>query len=75
MGNFHRKGNYYSDRQRLVNDLNFKSHAKGVVVPHGIYDVSDNFGYLTLGLSKDTSAFVCDNILSYWQSDLQWKIS
>lgn len=72
LGDFYRKGSYYSDRQRLVNDHDFKNHAK-VVIPHGIYDIRDNFGYLTLGQSKDTSAFVCDNILSYWKSDLQWK--
>ena len=73
LGNFYRKGNYYARRHRLVNDHDFKSHAKGVVVPHGIYDIVDNFGYLTLGVSKDTSAFVCDNITAFWQSDLQWK--
>ena len=73
LGNFYRNGEYYSNRQRLVNDHDFKSYAKGVVIPHGIYDVGDNFGYLSLGLSKDTSAFVCDNIMNYWQSDLQWK--
>lgn len=73
LGNFYRKGTYYAQRHRLVNDHDFKTLSKGVVVPHGIYDVGDNFGYLTLGLSKDTSAFVCDNFLSFWQSDIQWK--
>ncbi len=28
---------------------------------------------MTLGISKDTSEFVCDNIKNYWQSDLQFK--
>lgn len=73
LGNFYRKGNYYAIRHRLVNDHDFRSHATGIVVPHGIYDLADNYGYLTLGMSKDTSAFVCDNILSFWKSDLQWK--
>ena len=73
LGNFYRKGNYYAKRHRLVNDHDFRSHADGLVIPHGIYDIADNFGYLTLGTSKDTSAFVCDNITTFWQSDLQWK--
>lgn len=73
IGNFYRTGTYYSDRHRLVNDHDFKTHAKGVLVPHGIYDVGDNFGYLSLGSSKDTSQFVCDNLKYYWQNDLQWK--
>lgn len=73
LGNFYRKGHYYAQRHRLVNDHDFRNSADGVIVPHGIYDVADNKGYLTLGTSKDTSAFVCDNIAAFWQSDLQWK--
>ena len=73
LGNFHRNGHYYANRHRLVYDHDFKSQAKGIVIPHGIYDLADNVGYLTLGLSHDTSAFVCDNIRSFWRSHLQWK--
>ena len=47
--------------------------AKGIVIPHGLYDVADNFGYLSLGTSKDTSQFCCDNIAYWWQNILQWK--
>jgi hypothetical protein len=32
-----------------VNDHDFKNHAQGVFVPHGIYDIGDNVGYMTLG--------------------------
>ena len=73
LGNFHRKGQYYAHRHRLVNDHDFRNHADGIIVPHGIYDLADNRGYLSLGLSKDTSAFVCDNIEAFWCSDLQWQ--
>lgn len=73
LGNFHRAGQYYDKTHRKVNDHDFKSAAQGLVIPHGIYDVGDNFGYLTLGNSHDTSAFVCDNLAHFWQSDLQWK--
>lgn len=73
LGNFYRAGHYYDKAHRKVNDHDFKSAAHGLVIPHGIYDVGDNFGYLTLGSSHDTSAFVCDNLAHFWQSDLQWK--
>lgn len=73
LGNFYRDGKYYDKAYRKVNDHDFINHADGIVVPHGIYDLADNFGYLTLGCSKDTSAFVCDNIEHFWQTDLQWK--
>lgn len=73
LGLFHRNGHYFAQRHRLVNDHDFKNQAQGIVVPHGIYDVGDNFGYITLGASKDTSEFVCDNIRNVWQTHLQWK--
>jgi hypothetical protein len=73
LGNFYRDGKYYDFKYRKVNDHDFPSLADGIVIPHGIYDIADNFGYLTLGISKDTSEFFCDNLAAYWQSDLQWK--
>jgi hypothetical protein len=39
---------------------------------NGIDNCFDNKGYITLGTSKDTSEFVCDNLLFYWQTELQW---
>lgn len=73
LGNFYRNGQYYAKRHRLVNDHDFRNYADGILVPHGLYDIADNKGYISLGLSKDTSAFVCDNIEAFWTSDLQWK--
>ena len=72
LGNFDRKESYYGKDKRRTFDHDFCSHAQGIVIPHGIYDCSDNKGYITLGTSKDTSEFVCDNILYYWQNSLQW---
>jgi hypothetical protein len=34
--------------------------------PHGIYDINENMGYITLNTSSDTSEFVCDNIKNWW---------
>lgn len=73
IGNFYRAGQYFDNEYRMVNDHDFKSFADGIVIPHGIYDIADNYGYLTLGCSKDTSAFVCDNLEYFWTQDLQWK--
>jgi hypothetical protein len=49
-------------------DHDFPSLAEGVVIPHGIYDVQRNHGYVTLGTSHDTSAFACDCIQQWWQT-------
>ncbi|RMG66277.1 MAG: ISAzo13 family transposase [Bacteroidetes bacterium] len=73
IGNFFRQGSYYDTSFRKVKDHDFRSEAEAIMVPHGIYDLGDNQGYLSLGKSKDTSEFVCDNIEAWWESDLQWK--
>jgi hypothetical protein len=73
LGNFSRSGTAYSTAERLANDHDFQSAADGQIVPHGIYDVTENIGYLTLGLSKDTSEFVCDNLSKCWTETLQYK--
>jgi len=73
LGNFDRGDRYYGQQQRHVNDHDFASASTGIVIPHGIYDVERNHGYITLGTSKDTSEFVCDNLLWYWQQALQWQ--
>ena len=73
LGNFFRDGKYYDCKHRKVNDHDFPSLADGIVIPHGLYDLADNFGYLTLGTTKDTSEFFCDNLETHWLNDLQWK--
>lgn len=40
-------------------------------MPHGIYDVTRNVGYMTMGVSHDTSKFVCDNIERVWNEYLK----
>lgn len=50
-------------------DHDFPSLAQGVVIPHGIYDLQRNQGYVTLGTSHDTSAFACDSLRQWWQTD------
>lgn len=73
LGNFSRTGTAYSTSERNANDHDFQSSADGQIVPHGIYDVNENIGYVTLGLSKDTSEFVCDNLSKCWTETLQYK--
>lgn len=73
IGNFSRRGTAYATQARKANDHDFLSIAQGQIVPHGIYDVTDNTGYITLGTSKDTSAFVWDNIQTCWREHLQYN--
>ena len=66
LGNFYRQGHLYTREELSAYDHDFNSLADGVIIPHGIYDVQRNLGYLHLGLSKDTSQFACDCLRSWW---------
>lgn len=68
IGNFYREGRLYTQETIEVNDHDFSSYAEGVVIPHGIYDLAQNHGYINLGISKETSQFACDSILHWWRT-------
>jgi hypothetical protein len=69
IGNFYRNGKLYTQEQVQVNDHDFRSAADGMVVPHGLYDLTRNIGYLTLGTSHDTSEFACACLQLWWLTD------
>lgn len=66
LGNFYRDGHLYTREELHAFDHDFNSFAETVIIPHGIYDLQRNLGYLHLGLSKDTSQFACDCLRSWW---------
>lgn len=66
IGNFFREGKVYTQDVINVYDHDFASQATGKIVPHGLYDVHRNVGYITLGLSNDTSEFACECIRQWW---------
>ena len=67
LGPFYRYGWLYSQVRRRVYDHDFPRFAEGVVIPHGIYDLRHNRGYVHLGSSHDTSAFACDCLGLWWE--------
>jgi hypothetical protein len=70
IGQFYRNGKSYCKESVEVFDHDFPSLAEGRVVPHGIYDVKLNKGYLSIGKSRDTSEFLCDNLKYYWENQI-----
>lgn len=42
------------------------SFAAGIIIPHGIYDIVQNIGYIHIGTSHDTGEFACDSIRHWW---------
>lgn len=71
LGNFYRAGMLYTQAPVAVFDHDFTSFAEGIVIPHGIYDMVKNTGYINLGTSKDTSEFACDSLRNWWYNQGQ----
>ena len=72
LGNFYRDGYLYTKGELQVNDHDFNSYADGIVIPHGIYDMQRNTGYINLGTSHDTGEFACDCIRNWWYNQGQF---
>src|SRR5688572_1299539 len=66
LGNFARPGELYAQAAVQVYDHDFGGQSRGVVIPHGIYDLARNYGQVTLGTSHDTSQFAIDSLLRWW---------
>ena len=66
IGNLYRDGKLYTQETIQVKDHDFPSYSKGKIVPHGLYDINRNIGYVTLGTSSDTSEFACESIKRWW---------
>jgi hypothetical protein len=67
LGNFFRTGTLWTHQTIRVFDHDFAEFAQGVVLPHGIYDLKQNRGYIHLGTSHDTSEFACDCLKDWWE--------
>lgn len=66
LGNYYRDGKLYTQATLETYDHDFSHAAEGVVIPHSIYDIVLNKGYINIGVSADTSQFACDSIRQWW---------
>lgn len=66
LGNFYRQGRLYTLEELKTYDHDFGSFSQGVVIPHSLYDLGLNVGYVQLGTSHDTSEFACDSFRHWW---------
>lgn len=69
IGGLYRHGKLYSqDGEPLKRyDHDFPHLAEGKLVPHGIYDLQANTGFVTIGTSAETSAFVARCLGRWWK--------
>jgi Rhodopirellula transposase DDE domain len=56
----------YTREAITVFDHDWASLADGVIIPHGLYDLTLNVGYVQIGTSHDTGEFACDSLRHWW---------
>ena len=49
-----------------VNTYDFPDKEKGKACPYGIYDLTRNEGWVSLGISRDTAQFAVESIRRWW---------
>ncbi len=68
LGNLYRDGKLYSTAPVPVFDHDYRHLAEGVVIPHGIFDMLYNEGYISIGNSHETAPFIADNLIWWWDN-------
>jgi hypothetical protein len=66
VGDYVRSGKLRSTEPLRGWDHDFPYLRKGIVIPHGIYDLGRNEGYMHLGTSHDTPEFAIDCMFHWW---------
>ncbi len=67
VGNFSNKGQEYC---RIKNPRKTLDHdfATEKAVPYGIYDITDNTGFVNVGIDHDTATFAVNSIRAWWNT-------
>ncbi len=66
IGNFKNSGQTWRQKRRDVNMYDFPSLAQGKAIPYGIYDIAQNQGFVSIGISHNTAEFATATIRSWW---------
>ncbi|MFM2048986.1 MAG: hypothetical protein RI955_1534 [Bacteroidota bacterium] len=66
LGTLYRDGKSYCQAPQQAYDHDYSHLSKGKVVPHGIYDLQQNKGFISIGNSSETAAFIADNLRWWW---------
>ncbi len=71
LGTLYRDGKVSCQQALKACDHDVPSLARGVIIPHGIYDLARNQGWMHVGLSRDTTACACESLRVFWHRDGQ----
>jgi len=69
IGNFKNNGREYHKKGKPceVNVYDFKDKNLGKVAPYGVYDITQNKGWVNVGITNDTAEFAVESIRIWWQ--------
>jgi hypothetical protein len=66
LGTIYREGKSYCHGVKEAYDHDYSHLGAGKVVPHGIYDLQQNTGFISIGNSSETATFIIDNLRWWW---------
>lgn len=69
VGNFKNPGQEWrpQDDPQPVRVHDFKIKALGKAIPHGVYDMTNNQGWVSVGIDHDTAHFAANSIRQWWE--------
>lgn len=68
VGDFANKGREYQPKGKpeQVRTYDFADKKLGKVCPYGVYDLTDNLGWVSVGVDHDTAQFAVESIRRWW---------
>jgi len=69
VGQFKNNGRVWSVKPIQVQDHDFRSQARGLAIPYGIYDLQANHGMVILGTAHDPPLFAVEAICHWWRRE------
>ncbi len=68
VGNFKNNGKEWKTKYcaEKVNAYDFLSTAEGLAIPYGVYDLTHNEGWVSVGIDHDTAEFAVESIKKWW---------
>jgi hypothetical protein len=69
IGNFAKAGQEWErhGQPRTVNTYDFPDKDTGKACPYGVFDLTNNEGWMNVGISRDTAAFAVESIRRWWK--------
>jgi hypothetical protein len=69
VGDFKNAGQEWrpEDNPQEVRVHDFKDKVLGKAIPHGVYDMTNNQGWVSVGINHDTAHFAANSIRQWWE--------